>query len=81
MYLYVVVRVTKDKANLPKLQIIPANEELNEIESRMINRSYLSPSPSPSPQPMDDFDPEIDPDNVVIRGSVTDDDDDDNHNN
>lgn len=29
---------------------------------------------------MDDFDPEFDPDNVVIRGSVTDDDDDDCHN-
>lgn len=72
--------MTKDKANLPKLQIIPANDELAVIESRVINRLCLTPSPSPSPQPMDDFDPEFDPDNVVIRGSVTDDDDDDCHN-
>lgn len=73
-----VVRVTKDKAKLPKLQIIPANEVLDEIETRKtVNRTYLTPSPSPSPQPMDDFDPEVDPDNVVIRGSYTDDENDD----
>lgn len=67
---------------MPKLNIIAANEEITEITEQM-NRSalhYLTPSPSPSPQPMDDIDPEFDPDNVVIRGSVTDDDDNDDDN-
>lgn len=75
LFLHVVVRIEKIKPILPKLNIIAANEEITDVmnESAM---HYLTPSPSPSPQPMDDIDPEIDPDNIVIRGSITDDDSD-----
>lgn len=76
-----VVRVNKLKPNLPKLQIIAANEEITDVERNMDRSPYPSPSPSPSPLPMDYLDPEIDPDNMVIRGSVTDDDDDNDDDN
>lgn len=86
-----VVRVTKSKPNLPKLNIIPANDgidanminnddddELENNDNKRMLRPSPSLSPSPSPTPMDDIDPEFDPDNVVIPGgSVTDNDDDD----
>lgn len=66
---------------MPVLNVIPANDPLDEDEDDAAdgrrNRPPLySLSPSPSPVP-DDIDPEIDPDNVVVRGSYTDDDDDD----
>lgn len=67
---------------MPKLNIIAANDELDEsfLETKrsMIPSPYLSPSPSPQPMD-DDIDPEIDPDNMVIRGgAVTDDEDESN---
>lgn len=60
---------------MPKLNIIAANDALDEdlLDARMIKRQIPSLSPSPSPIPMDAIDPEIDPDNVVTRGSYTDD--------
>nr|XP_036213149.1 tropomodulin isoform X4 [Bactrocera oleae]XP_036213150.1 tropomodulin isoform X4 [Bactrocera oleae]XP_036213151.1 tropomodulin isoform X4 [Bactrocera oleae] len=73
-----IVRVQKLKPNLPKL-IVPANMELPPAST-----PSPSSSPSPSPQPRiefnleedadhvaggDDFDPEIDPDNMVVPGS------------
>lgn len=66
---------------MPILNVIPANDPLDEDEDddddRRLNRPPLySLSPSPSPVP-EDIDPEIDPDNIVVRGSYTDDDDDD----
>lgn len=79
----IVVRVSKQKPNLPKLNIIAANDALDDDfmdERTNVVRPAMSLSPSPSPIPMDDIDPEIDPDNVVVRGSYTDDDDDDNEN-
>lgn len=75
-FFHVVVRIEKIKPILPKLNIIAANEEITDIMDRSAMH-YLTPSPSPSPQPMDYIDPEIDPDNVVIRGSITDDEDND----
>lgn len=77
---YLVVRVSKQKSNLPKLNIIAANDALDddfmdEVRANA-SRPAMSLSPSPSPIPLDDIDPEIDPDNVVVRGSYTDDDDD-----
>lgn len=69
---------------MPKLNIIPANDALDDdfLEELKQSARYAaaapqSLSPSPSPVPHDPIDPEIDPDNVVIRGSYTDDDDDD----
>lgn len=47
-------------------------------ERTNVTRPPMSLSPSPSPIPVDDIDPEIDPDNAVVRGSYTDNDDDDN---
>lgn len=68
---------------MPKLNIIPANDALDDDEimeaTRYIQRQPISLSPSPSPLPIDPIDPEIDPDNVVVRGSFTDDEDDDDH--
>lgn len=78
--MYIVVRVSKQKPNLPKLNIIAANDALDDDymdERTNVLRPAMSLSPSPSPIPFDDIDPEIDPDNVVVRGSYTDDDDDD----
>lgn len=68
---------------MPKLNIIPANDALDEEFLEELRRSAkhtgasLLLSPSPSPVPNDPIDPEFDPDNVVIRGSYTDDEDDD----
>lgn len=67
------------------MNIIEANEPLDDDfmdERANAPRPAMSLSPSPSPiPPLDDIDPEIDPDNVVVRGSYTDDDDaDDNVN-
>lgn len=75
-----VVRVNKIRGTMPKLNVIPANDALDadELEElrKSIQRAPVSLSPSPSPIPPDDeIDPEIDPDNVVIRGAYTDDDD------
>lgn len=78
--LSLVVRLEKLKPKLPKLNIIPANDAQDESyqrTTRPISSPTPTPSPSPSPQPPEYLDPEFDPDNVVIRGSVTDDDDDD----
>lgn len=76
-----VVRVKKLRGTMPKL-ILPANDaldddELQELRKPIERRAPISLSPSPSPIPPDDIDPEIDPDNVVVRGTYTDDDDDD----
>lgn len=76
-----VVRVKKLRGTMPKL-ILPANDaldddELQELRKPIQRRAPISLSPSPSPIPPDDIDPEIDPDNVVVRGTYTDDDDDD----
>lgn len=72
----IVVRVKKTRGTMPKI-ILPANEaldddELDELRKR-VQRAPISLSPSPSPIPPDDIDPEIDPDNLVIRGTYTDD--------
>lgn len=58
------MRVQKLKPNLPKLILPPANQGME----------YMAPptvelSPSPSPIPRVDYDVEVDPDNMVIRGS------------
>lgn len=59
--------------------MIAANEPLDEYELEDLRRAampkMLSPSPSPSPIPGDYIDPDFDPDNVVIRGAVSDDED------
>lgn len=78
---HTVMRVKKLRGTMPKL-ILPANDaldddELQELRKPIERRAPISLSPSPSPIPPDDIDPEIDPDNVVVRGSYTDDDDDD----
>lgn len=75
----IVVRVNKIRETMPKLNVIPANDaldddELEELRKRM-KRAPLYLSATPSPIPPDEIDPEIDPDNVVIRGAYTDDDD------
>lgn len=71
-----VVRVNKVRETMPKL-ILPANDALDDDELEELRQSMkrvpLSLSPSPSPIPPDDIETEIDPDNVVIRGSYTDD--------
>lgn len=76
-----VVRVKKIKPNLPKLNIIAANEEIDPstvVKRRRPTESpFLTPTPSPSPSPSpvppnDDIETEFDPDNVVIRGSPSD---------
>lgn len=79
-----VVRIQKLRGTMPKL-ILPANDaldddELQELRKPIQRRAPISLSPSPSPIPPDDIDPEIDPDNVVVRGTYTDDDDDDDDN-
>lgn len=65
---------------MPKLNL-PANEALDDDEleelRKTVRRAPISLSPSPSPIPPDDIDPEIDPDNKVIRGTYTDDEADD----
>lgn len=75
------VRVSKIRSVMPKLNIIPANDALDDDEimkaTRYNQRPPISLSPSPSPLPIDPIDPEIDPDNVVVRGSYTDDEGDD----
>lgn len=67
---------------MPKLFIIPANEAFDDdllMENRQnLNRKALSLSPSPSPKDL--IDPEIDPDNVVIRGTYDTDEDSDDDN-
>lgn len=71
-----VVRVNKLRETMPKL-ILPANDALDDDELEELRKSMkrvpLSLSPSLSPIPPDDIETEIDPDNVVIRGSYTDD--------
>lgn len=70
-----VVRVNKVRETMPKL-ILPANDALDDDELEELRKSMKrvpSLSPSPSPVPPDDIETEIDPDNVVIRGSYTDD--------
>lgn len=66
---------------MPKLNIIPANDALDDDEimelAKAFHRAPISLSPSPSPIPNDPIDPEIDPDNIVVRGSYSDDDGDD----
>ncbi|XP_013100850.2 tropomodulin isoform X2 [Stomoxys calcitrans] len=59
-----IVRVQKLKPNLPKLILPPGNQVME----------YIAPpsmelSPSPSPIPRVDYEVEVDPDNMVIRGS------------
>lgn len=55
----------KIKPNLPKLILPPAN-----VGMEYIAPPSVSPSPSPSPIPhIVDYDVEVDPDNMVIRGS------------
>lgn len=73
-YNYIVFRVEKIKPHLPKL-IMPANES-TAMQQLYTRKASPSPSPSPSPQPRVYEDPDFDPDNVVIRGAVTDDEDD-----
>lgn len=74
-----VFRRDKLKPNLPKLIIVPANEPLDEYELEDLRRAAMpkmvSPSPTPSPIPGEYLDPDFDPDNVVIRGAVSDDED------
>lgn len=60
-----VVRIQKLKPNLPKLILPPAN-----IGVEYIAPPSITPSPSPSPIPRIDYDVEVDPDNMVIRGSA-----------
>lgn len=65
-----VFRVQKLKPNLPKL-ILPSNMEIERELAPYGHRSPSlspSPSPSPSPQPPIEYDVEVDPDNMVIRG-------------
>lgn len=73
-----VVRREKLKPNLPKL-VVPSNEPLDEYELEDLRRAarpkMISPSPTPSPIPGEYLDPDFDPDNVVIRGAVSDDED------
>lgn len=72
------MRVNKIRGTMPKLNVIPANDALDADELEDMRKSMqqrpLSLSPSPSPIPPDEYDPEIDPDNVVTRGAYTDDD-------
>lgn len=60
---------------------MPTNDpmDVQNFTSRNVKKSP-TPSPSPSPQPRIYDDPDFDPDNVVIRGSVTDDEDNDDDN-
>ncbi|KAI8119470.1 Tropomodulin [Lucilia cuprina] len=60
-----IVRVQKLKPNLPKLILPPAN-----IGVEYIAPPSVTPSPSPSPIPRIDYDVEVDPDNMVIRGGA-----------
>lgn len=78
--LYIVVRIDKLKPNLPKLLMLAGNKELPEFDiellrqqnkekiAQLISNSKQFLSPSPSPVPPDDFDVEIDPDNMVVSG-------------
>ncbi|KAM7362129.1 tropomodulin isoform 6-T7 [Cochliomyia hominivorax] len=60
-----IVRVQKLKPNLPKLILPPAN-----IGMEYITPVSATPSLSPSPIPRIDYDVEVDPDNMVIRGGT-----------
>ncbi|KAL9898414.1 tropomodulin isoform 3-T4 [Glossina fuscipes fuscipes] len=64
-----IVRVDKIKPNLPKLILPPGNIGMD--YETLSSTLPITPSPTPSPIPRVAYEVEEDPDNMVIRGTLT----------